>query len=54
MTGPRSPEGHQALDRWLLTEYKYSDAYCNQIFQSVQQFWRWYAPEEDVPNVMLG
>jgi site-specific recombinase XerD len=28
--------------------------YANNQFRSVQQFWKWWAAEEDLPNPMLG
>ena len=31
-----------------------SDGYANNQYRSVQQFFRWYAAEEEVPNPMLG
>lgn len=31
-----------------------SDGYANNQYRSVQQFFRWYAVEEDVPNPMTG
>jgi site-specific recombinase XerD len=33
---------------------EYSDSYASNQFRSLQQFFKWYAEEEEVPNVMLG
>jgi integrase/recombinase XerD len=37
---------------WLLETY--SDSYANNQFRSLQQFFKWYAAEEGLDNVMLG
>lgn len=31
-----------------------SDGYANNLFRALQQFAKWYAAEEDMPNVMAG
>ncbi|MFC3998150.1 hypothetical protein ACFOVU_19650 [Nocardiopsis sediminis] len=33
---------------WLLDTY--SDSYANNQFRALQQFWKWWAQEEDLPN----
>ncbi|MEV2277794.1 tyrosine-type recombinase/integrase [Nocardiopsis sp. NPDC049922] len=37
---------------WLLENY--SDSYANNQFRALQQFFRWYSAEEEVPNPMVG
>lgn len=32
----------------------YAPGYVNNQFRAIQQFWKWYAAEEAVPNPMLG
>jgi site-specific recombinase XerD len=43
------------IQRWikrLLAEH--SDSYANNQYRALQQFFRWYSAEEEVPNVMAG
>lgn len=32
----------------------YDKGYANNQYRAIQQFWKWYAAEEDVPNPMAG
>lgn len=38
--------------KWLLSNY--ARGYANNQFRALQQFWKWYAEEEQVTNPMLG
>lgn len=37
---------------WLL--HTYSDSYANNQFRALQQFFKWWADDEDLPNPMAG
>lgn len=48
-------QGHVKLYMvYLLDVCQYDPGYANNQYRAVQQFWRWFATEEDVPNPMLG
>ena len=38
----------------LLEDTGYSAGYANNQFRAIQQFWKWYAREEQVPNPLVG
>lgn len=38
---------------WFLAQ-GYSKTYANNQYRALQQFWKWYADEEDLPNPMVG
>ena len=42
----------RAYMAWLLD--RYSPGYANNQYRAIQQFWRWYADEEDAPNPLAG
>lgn len=43
------------VQAWIVSLLDSSTAgYANNQFRSIQQYWKWWAAEEDVPNPMLG
>src|SRR5579859_6844619 len=45
----------QHVQQWIVTLLgRYSDQYANNQHRALQQFFKWYAAEEDRPNAMAG
>jgi hypothetical protein len=45
----------QDVQRWVVGLLgRYSDAYANNQFRALQQFFKWLAAEEEIPDVMAG
>lgn len=43
------------IRRWMVRLLdRYSDTYANNQFRALQQFFKWWAHEEELPNPMLG
>ena len=43
------------MQRWLVHLLsRYSDAYASNQFRALQQFFRWLADEEELPDPMAG